>query len=114
MLTKDHLPALRAARDLLDSSKEKFICLALDQVALDSPDLHSLCYEIKRRINLNLNGHTLLSTWVGNRLFDTRDPRHVANWEAYDEDWIDETGVFTLCRLAWLDRMIANIEEQPC
>jgi hypothetical protein len=109
MLDKRHLPALKFARYCIEQGAQRYICYALDAVAqTGTADLAYRCHEVKKYIHGNLDGRSLLSTWISDRLF-TRD--NLANSAAYMADYYSETGVFTLARLAWLDRMIADLEE---
>lgn len=113
MLNKQHLPALLAAREIIDSGRIKFICFALTEAADRAAHLAPACYEVKEFVNIQMEGHHLLSTWILDELFPAWENASGVP-EPYQSAWYNEDGVFTLARLAWLDRIIADIEALPC
>lgn len=110
MLNKQHLPVLRAARALIDQGEEIFTCFALAAVGDERPELRDICTQIRVYVMDQLDGDCLLSGWTLHQMFGCED-----DWPAqYVYAWNTERGIFTLARLAWIDRMIADIEALPC
>jgi hypothetical protein len=106
MLNHTHIPALQQARARIEAGLDAYICFALDRVAREDYDQHRACRQIKAHIAEGLDDRAFVSTWIGDRLFNLNDLHSCPNWAAYGDDWDRETGVFTLARLAWLDRLI--------
>lgn len=109
-LTHKHLPVLLQARRMIDEGAQDYICFALEKVAIDHEDLDEPAFEVRRAIEAGLDHRSLLSHWLLDQLFgsewradDLPEPYHFA--------WVLEGGVMRLARLAWLDRLIANITE---
>jgi hypothetical protein len=107
MLNKQHLPILKAARDIV-FEKDGPICSALDEV----PASRILIRDVKLYIAVHLAPRNLMSTWLLEQMFPNIPIRDVP--EPYLGGYCAENGVLTLARLAWLDRIIADIEEQSC
>jgi hypothetical protein len=109
MLNKQHLPILKAARDLL-LERSGPICFVIDDLS-HRYGIH-LCRDIKRHIHEQLAPRNLMSTWLVEQVFPGMLIGDVP--EPYLDGYLRERGVMTMARMAWLDRMIADIEEASC
>lgn len=93
---------LKAAKGLIESGKHVFICFALDQVADDYADAsHRSVQGLLRWVGALLGTSESLDDWLHDR-YNT--------WRGDDDvDYFKRTRI---TRLAWLDWMIAQCEEQ--
>jgi hypothetical protein len=102
MLNKDHLPLLKVARKRVAAGRDEFICHAIDSVA-DS----DTC-QIKDYISDQIDGYCSMSSWLAAQL-------------GLGPCWSDEPPPYNTIyagdvlgqqiRLAWLDRLIDNLEN---
>jgi hypothetical protein len=107
-LTHEHLPLLRAARDLIESGKELFICYALVHTPTDDDVLFDACH---KHIYTGIPDAAYLSDWVRNQV---PDPVWWLQGGATSYNAPRRAEAVTqqrLMRLAWLDRIIWDIEH---
>lgn len=113
MTTITALALLRRARHALDTGREEFICHAIDN-AVDADDEKEQAVAVMLRQYIAdglMIGHrrlTTLSCWV----YDTLSGKFGIG---YAESWYLGDGVEdreALARLAWVDKMIDNLETK--
>lgn len=87
---------LRAARILIVAKREKFICIALQEVGCRDIKLAPSVRHLRNYITKRLGRSTTLEDWQNNRsALRYRHPAHILK-----------------DRLAWIDWMIANLKEE--
>lgn len=122
MLTHAHLPILKAARQIVESGEQHFICFALEVAATsvegDAREAHRLADECCNFISRGIKPHAYLTEWIRAELL-TCGIAPVPWWldlkaTAYCAPRREEAvGMRTMMRLAWLDRIIHDIEKEP-
>lgn len=104
MLTQAHLPILQNARALIDSGEFTYICNAVSYGARDAV---GYCREtVDQVVNAICDGLRGVS-YVASASLD--------HWLAAQpgiENYHTRKGTMRLARLAWLDRLIADIEKE--
>lgn len=93
------LGALRLARDLIESEYDRFICLALCDVMCSHPGLADACDLLRDYVQERCKWSDYwspdLETWLTQQLLRRGVPAHIHR----------------LARLAWIDRMIYQLEK---
>jgi hypothetical protein len=107
-LTHKHLPILEAARALIDSGKQHYICFAIHN-AIEGRAEGVLARDIRAVIEEGIAPFFLLSTWLVKEVCPGTPTRDLP--PQYFDGYMNEDGILHLARLAWLDRLIANIKE---
>lgn len=112
MLTRDHLPLLHAARELIETGREEFICLAAneahyrqDQRLFDASP--KLLDDIVHHVQSALAGYETLEEWLAEEIAPDYSYSPRITLRAHNIN----TRHMTLARLAWLDKIIHDIEE---
>jgi hypothetical protein len=91
--------ALRHAKALVETDHE-LICCALDLVARELPELESVCKDLQKHIQQDNHPYYSLGAWMYSQFpeefFSSRE---------------DDRALFKQCRLAWIDKMIYDLEQ---
>lgn len=127
MLTQEHLPVLKAARALFRADKADYICIAVGRVcclaypeyipdsiiALNMMQRARLEDKITSYIVSELGDHFTLSTWMFQEVtgVDPYSPEAGEAPEQYQAWLIGVHNTVRMARLAWLDRIIDNLEN---
>lgn len=103
------LQVLRKTRETLEEGTP-FICSILSRISAHEPDLCDAAFQLLAEIQQGISHEATLGIWLAKQLglghLDYRNmPEPYCNLRS--SDWLAQ-----LCRLAWIDRMIADIEEQ--
>jgi hypothetical protein len=114
MLTKQHLPILLKARELVDNGHDYFICHAIKRAG-SLLDMHVAARQAHQYIKHEV-GLGTLAGWVMDDMTTRLGERAITNKfghlvEPYLVTLISNGN--QLARLAWLDKMIHDIEAQP-
>jgi hypothetical protein len=109
MLGKQHLPILRRARELLDEGRECLICRAVYAAA--GKDEQHLVHDIDCLIEAELEGEPTLVAWVRVRYPVCDHPAWLGPLLIWDADYETRRSMRTLMRMAWLDKLIFDIER---
>lgn len=100
---------LREARALIESGEEFFICAAIHMVGWRN-DARAEAREIRTEIEVALVGRLTLDTWLLQELGMLKMPAGDRP-KPYRSLTIGENDLNRQIRLAWLDRMIADLEQ---
>jgi hypothetical protein len=98
MLNKQHLPILREMVVLLQKGAYRHLCPAANAARHRLELEFELGQEVRDHISQEIDHASTLEDW----LYDIGCRPDVITYDT-----------MRLCRLAWLDRMIADLEAQP-
>lgn len=111
MLTKDHLPVLKTARMHIESGAQSCICFALSAVDADERLIDECCHHIQTGIA----GEAFLTTWVCSQVPTVWWLQEGATSYSHpnrDEALAMRRLMRRLMRLAWLDKIIYDLETE--
>lgn len=92
MLTKKDRASLLRVKELILERKSSFICLALDRVSIDSPELSKSCGRLRRYVRLALGNASTLQTWQKDNGIPARTREQRRNDRMDWIDWLLEGG----------------------
>jgi hypothetical protein len=96
MLTNQMRAALIAARAMIASGEENYICLALTDIGCARPDLDNACEALREYIRIALGEYSTLYSWqVNTGVLPGHAPHNATRVRQLRRD-----------RLAWIDWML--------
>lgn len=112
MLNKQHLPLLREAHRLIEIGQERMFCFAVAAACGGSTRL--LAEQINAFVDEGIGDEGTLISWMRTQMKDIH-PKPAALQDLTTWGRIDSAvrGQRDLMRMAWIDRIIADIEAQP-
>lgn len=86
--------ALQYARAELAGGTATYICDALMYAASDHPELEDVCHELMEHVAAGIAHRRTLGTWLSEQC----------------GPWDDYSPTLHLARLAWIDKMLENLQ----
>lgn len=112
------IEVLRELRKTVDAANDDhvFLCVHIERIQRNSTSSAKwqACADLKDAVLAGINGRYTFGNWLARELLAQGGPiDHICNevWEPFLNWRTDE--LLLACRLAWVDRMLADCMEQP-